>query len=280
VISLVVMAAGLGTRFGGLKQLAPVGPNGEAIVDYSLAQAARAGFSRAVIIVRSEIEEAIAVHFDGRPPRLDWQLVCQDRDPLAAVPGREKPLGTAHAVLCVRPVVEDAFAAINADDLYPDSAYEQMHGHLAGLGDDHALVAFRVANTLVGTKPVSRALCLVDDDGHLVQVVEGKVVAAGDHLTWLHADQPKKLGGDELVSVNLFAFRHSIFGVLEPAVTAFVSSPRARGPDEILLPDVINDMVRSRRGVVGVLVNEDRVLGITHPDDVPVVRAAAAHLTL
>ena len=278
--TVVVMAAGLGTRFGGLKQLAPVGPDGEAIVDYSLAQAARAGFSRAVIIVRSEIEEAIAAHFEGRAPRLDWQLVCQDRDPRAQVPGREKPLGTAHAVLCVRPVVDGPFAAINADDLYPDSVYEQMHGHLSGAGEDHALVAFRVANTIVGTKPVSRARVLLDDHGHLLEVVEGKVVAADDRLTWLHGEEQEELSGDELVSVNLFAFRHTIFDVLEPAVTAFLSSPRAAGPDEILLPDVVNDMVRSGRGVVGVLVNEGRVLGITHPDDVPVVRAAAARLTL
>jgi len=280
MITVVVMAAGLGTRFGGLKQLAPVGPNGEAIVDYSLAQAARAGFSRAVIVVRSEIEDEIAAHFENRPPRLDWQLVCQDRDRLAQVPGREKPLGTAHAVLCVRPAVDGPLAAINADDLYPDSAYEQMHRHLDGPGDDHALIAFRVANTMLGAKPVSRARCVVDDSGHLVEVVEGKVVAAEDRLTWLHGDDQEALSGDELVSVNLFAFRHSIFDVLEEAVTSFVSSPRAASSDEILLPDVVNDMIRSGRGVVSVLVNEGRMLGVTHPDDVPVVREAAAHLTL
>ena len=281
MITVVVMAAGLGTRFGGLKQLAPVGPKGEAIVDYSLAQAARAGFARAVIVVRSEIEEAIAAHFESRPPRLDWELVCQDRDPIANVPGREKPLGTAHAVLCVRPAVDGPVAAINADDLYPDSAYEQMYAHLAGPGDDHALIAFRVANTMLGAKPVSRARCVVDDTGYLVEVVEGKVVAADDGLTWRRGDEHEEpLQGDELVSVNLFAFRHSIFEVLEEAVTAFVSSPRATGPDEILLPDVVNEMIRSGRGVVRVLVNEGRMLGVTHPDDVPVVREAAAHLTL
>jgi NDP-sugar pyrophosphorylase family protein len=280
VTTVVVMAAGLGTRFGGLKQLAPVGPNGETIVDYSLAQAARAGFSRAVIVVRSEIEETIAAHFESRPPKLDWQLVCQDRDPLAAVPGREKPLGTAHAVLCVRPAVDGPLAAINADDLYPDSAYEQMHGHLAGPGDDHALIAFRVANTMLGSKPVSRARCVVDDAGYLVEVVEGKVVTADDRLTWLHGDQQEPLRGDELVSVNLFAFRPSIFDMLEEAVTAFVSSPQAAGPDEILLPDVVNEMIRSGRGVVTVLVNDGRMLGVTHPDDVPVVQEAAAHLIL
>jgi NDP-sugar pyrophosphorylase family protein len=233
-----------------------------------------------VIIVRSEIEDAIAAHFQSRAPRLDCQLVCQDRDPLAHVPGREKPLGTAHAVLCVRPVVDGPFAALNADDLYPDSAFEQMHGHLSGGGDDHALVAFRVANTMVGFKPVSRARVVLDDDGHLLEIVEGKVVATNNHLAWLHGDEREELSGNELVSVNLFAFRHSIFDVLEPAVTAFVSSPRAAGPDEILLPDVVNEMVRSGRGIVRVLVNEGRLLGITHPDDVPVVRAAAARLTL
>src|SRR5437588_4844488 len=146
------MAAGLGTRFGGLKQLAPVGPDGEAIIDYAGAWAADAGFDRAVVIVRSEIEEQIGAHLDERwPSSFPYVLVCQDRDKRVRDLAREKPIGTAHAVVAVREEVTGPFAVVNADDLYVGDGYRLLVDHLAKAhGTEHALVAFRVANTIIG----------------------------------------------------------------------------------------------------------------------------------
>src|SRR5207248_146338 len=171
------MAAGLGTRFGGLKQLAPVGPNGEAIVDYAGAWAQAAGFERAVVIVRSEIEETIGDHLEKRwPASFPHVLVCQDREKRVRGIRREKPLGTAHAVVAVAEHVDGPFAVVNADDLYAADSYGLLARHLtAATGSHHALVAFEVAKTLIGPRPVTRALCRADDDGRLIEVLEGKV---------------------------------------------------------------------------------------------------------
>src|SRR5205823_6509839 len=159
-MDLVVMAAGLGTRFGGLKQLAPVGRNGEAIVDYAGAWAQAAGFERAVVIVRSEIEETIGDHLEKRwPASFPHVLVCQDREKRVQDIRREKPLGTAHAVVTVAEHVDGPFAVVNADDLYAADSYGLLARHLtAATGSHHALVAFEVAKTLIGPRPVTRAL--------------------------------------------------------------------------------------------------------------------------
>src|SRR5437016_4121800 len=154
---LVVLAAGLGTRFGGLKQLAPVGPNGEAIIDYAGAWAQAAGFERAVVIVRSEIEETVGAHLAERwPASFPYVLVCQDREKRVQGLTREKPLGTAHAVVAVRDQVDGPFAVVNADDLYAQDSYGLLAEHLASARERaHALVAFEVAKTLIGPRPVT-----------------------------------------------------------------------------------------------------------------------------
>ena len=254
-MQLVVLAAGLGTRFGGLKQLAPVGPHDEAIMDVLIERAARSGFEAAVVVVRSEIEAAVTAHLSTFPPPVSTRVVVQ---PLTS--GRDRPLGTAHAVLSCRAAIEGPFAVVNADDLYPEEAFVALATHLA-TSKLPALVAFRLAHTLISDQPVSRALVSIDpDDDRLVQIEENTNV------------QRSSANGRAWVSMNMWGFQLSIFDQLEHAVDAFAASG-ATG--EVLLPDVVSTMVAAGADV-RVVRCEERCIGITHAEDVSVVRAELA----
>src|SRR5438270_5962275 len=188
--TLVLLAAGMGSRFGGPKQIAPIGPEGSALIDYAAHDAVAAGFGRLVLIVRGEIADAVEEHVQRHwPADLRPEYVRQDLEPAAATAiaaGRTKPLGTAHALVAAAPVIGDGpFGVANADDLYGASAFRLLAGHLAGGGEGagvgHALVAYRLANTLLGDRPVNRALCQVGPGGRLTGIVEGAVhVGNGD----------------------------------------------------------------------------------------------------
>jgi NDP-sugar pyrophosphorylase family protein len=253
MVTLVVLAGGRGTRFGGLKQLAPVGPRGEVILDYLLERAAHAGYRDAVVVVAPTIEDIIAAHLQRRlRPSLPAAFAVQ-----ACVDGYDRPIGTAHALLCARDAVDGPFVVLNADDLYPAEAFALATGPLSAVG-------FRVANTLVSDRAVSRALLDVNDDGVLLAIREGQVQrgrfeSSGTSVT---------LSGRELVSMNMWGLRPSIFEVLDSAVRAFVETGSS---GEVLLPDVIAALVESGETVT-VRACEGRCIGITHAEDVTAVR--------
>ena len=252
---LVVLAAGLGTRFGGVKQLAPVGPHGEAIMDVLLGRAAAAGFDQGVVVVREGIEEAVVAHFAAQRPVLPVSLVVQpvQRD-------RDRPLGTAHAVLQCRNAVDGPFAVVNADDLYPASAFEALARELDS-AIDHALVAFRLGQTVVSARAVSRAVLTLDERGDRVLDIEervGLIPSIEDRDAW--------------VSMNMWGFHPRVFEDLDAAVTAFVATDKA---GEVLLPEVVAAIVH-RGDLVRALRCDDRCIGITHPEDVDVVRGVLA----
>ena len=254
-MQLVVLAAGLGTRFGGLKQLASVGPDDEAIMDVLLERAARSGFDRAAVVVRSEIETVVVAHLSEFPPALSTRIVVQP------VPdGRQRPLGTAHAVLCCRGEIDGPFAVVNADDLYPDEAFVALAPCLA-TSHGHALVAFRLERTLVADRPVSRALVRVDPDNDCLAAIEENTTVQRSSVT-----------GDAWVSMNMWGFQPAIFGDLEQAVDAFTASEQ---PGEVLLPDVAAAMV-ARGAKIRVLRCDKPCIGITYAEDVAAVRAALA----
>ena len=244
-LHLVVLAAGSGTRFGGVKQLAVVGPNGEAILDVLLERAARSGFEAAVVVISPAIEEQMRTHLAAFAPPLPVEIVFQSA-----------PLGTAHAVLAARGHIDGSFAVVNADDLYPAGAFAMLAQHLSS-EDEHALVAFHVVKTLIGQQPVKRALLDFDDEGDLVALRES-VVAPG-------------LVGDEWVSMNMWAFTHSMFDELARAAAV----PGAGVNGEILLPDVVGSLI-DNGATVTVLRCEEPCIGITYAEDVDVVRAALA----
>ncbi|HVW32003.1 MAG TPA: NTP transferase domain-containing protein [Acidimicrobiia bacterium] len=277
--TLVLLAAGMGSRFGGPKQIAPLGPGGSALIDYAAHDAVAAGFGRLVLIVRGEILEAVEAHVAAHwPGDLRPEYVRQDLEPAAVAAiaaGRVKPLGTAHALVAAAPVLDGPFGVANADDLYGAAAFSLLADHLAG-GGGHALVAYRLAHTLLGDRPVNRALCRIDTGGRLTGVVEGAVHGEGG-LTWRPIgagdDEALVMKGDEPVSMNLWGFTPDIVPVLAEAFVAFQAGGGIAAGEELFLPNVVGSRLGGPAGLdVTVLLSEGRCLGVTHPDDVPLLR--------
>ena len=279
--TLVLLAAGMGSRFGGPKQIAPIGPGGSALIDYAARDAMAAGFGRLVLIVRGEIADAVDAHVqDHWPAELRPEYVRQDLAPAAGAAtsaGRQKPLGTAHALVAAAPSLDGPFGVANADDLYGASAFAMLADHLRQ-GGGHALVGYRLANTLLGDRPVNRALCEVDADGNITRIVEGAVHVGDGELTWRPIggsdDDARPMKGDEPVSMNLWGFTPAILPVLKDAFSEFEAGGRIAAGEELFLPNVVGESLRSAGGdlVVTMLVSDDRCLGVTHPDDVPLLQ--------
>ena len=265
-IALVVLAAGLGSRFGGLKQLAPVGPKGEAILDYNILDANRAGIDRVVMIVRSEILERMRDHLTRFHPGADVTYVLQDD---SDAPKRDKPWGTAHALLCASPHLPGRFLVVNADDRYGPNAIEAAVAALEA-GGDHVLVGYPIAATLPEHGSVSRARCQADEHGHLEFLEECHGVHRGEH--GLRADGGPLPEGT-LVSMNLWGFQASLTAHLRPHWQRFLAAHAGDAKSEFLLPTLVADLMRSGDARVRLVRTGDAWVGLTNPDDLPVVQA-------
>jgi NDP-sugar pyrophosphorylase family protein len=266
--ALVILAAGVGSRFGGPKQLSPVGPSGETLLDYAVYDAVRAGFTRAVLVIREELRAPLQEHV----ARVIGRALPVDYVEQPVPEGRGKPWGTAHAVLAARDAVGEApFAVCNADDYYGPGAYRLLVEHLrakAGTPPLHALVGYRLDATLSAHGGVARAVASTGPDGMVTRLVEVKNVRGGD----------APFTGAEQVSMNLWGFTPDVLPVLEEQFTAFLDAPR-RGPDdEFLLSTALGDQVTAGRARLRVLPAPDRWLGMTFAADVEAVRAALAEL--
>lgn len=287
---LVVLAAGLGTRYGGLKQLDPVGPGGTTLMDYALADAHQAGFRGALVVVRGEIagdvERHLARTVGGRMP---VALVVQSLDDL---PGgrrrpaaRTKPWGTAHAVWAARGSLDGPFVVANADDYYGPEAYAALAGHLAEVGrsgpeNPWGLAGFRLGDVLSPHGPVNRGLCRVDGDGWLQDVVEGRDLRRTRDGTVEGRTRERgavRLTGDEPVSTNLWAFTRRAVDFLEEGLARFLDGRGRTDPEaECLLPDLVREGLRKHVCRVRVRRVDAAFFGVTHPEDRPgVVRGLA-----
>ena len=269
-MQLVVLAAGHGRRFGGLKQLAPVGPHGEALMDYTAEDALSAGFSEVALVVREDVEDELLDHVRACwPPALSVGAVVQG--PVA---------GTAQAVASARAFIDGPFGVVNADDLYGPEALRRLARSVSTLsGSQHSIIGYRLADTVITDAPVTRGVCETTADGKLVRVVEHSVTRQGGGFS-AHPvgreDEMISLTGDETVSMNLWGFSPSIFEVLEEALAAFdpETAPHPPGkPPELLLPFVVGDFLTSGRMSVRVEPTEGACIGITHPDDLDFVRS-------
>jgi NDP-sugar pyrophosphorylase family protein len=276
-LTLVVMAAGLGTRFGGPKQLAPVGPSGETLLDYAIYDAVRAGFTDAVLVIRDELADVVRAHVerviaDAVPVRY---VVQRLEGPVPA--GRQKPWGTAHAVLAARHEVPGSFAVCNADDFYGPGAYRLLAEHLTH-DTMHALVGYRLDGTLSPHGGVSRAVVRHGPDGLLQQILEMREVRHTDGALVGTSVTGARLAltGAELVSMNLWGFTPAVLPVLADQFSAFRAAADAAA--EFLLSTALNDQVRTRRAQLRVCAAGERWLGITFAQDVPAARAALAEL--
>lgn len=279
--TLVILAAGMGSRFGGLKQIMAVDDFGHAIIDFSLYDAYRAGFRKVAFIIKHEIEEDFKAAVGRRMEKyFDVKYVYQQLDLLPegySVPeGRVKPWGTGHAVLCCRGIVDGPFAVINADDFYGRTAYEEMYAFLSTErpGTEHAMVAYQLRNTVTETGYVARGICQVEN-GLLTDVVErthiekhGEVISFtedGENYTPLPADAP--------VSMNCWAFSNSMLDELYKRFPAWLDANLSVNPTkcEYFLPFVTNAMIKDGEGTVAVLPCHEQWYGMTYKEDFPTV---------
>jgi hypothetical protein len=286
-LALVVMAAGIGSRYGGLKQIDPVGPSGETVMDYSVYDALRAGFDRVVIILRKDIEGPFRERIGRRIEQAaETVYVFQSLDQVPAgfrVPDdRKKPWGTAQAILACREAVRTPFLAVNADDYYGRTAFEAMAGYLgrgpeANAGLDFAMVGYRLANTLSEHGTVARGVCEATPDGYLVGIRELlKIRRFPDGIMHTENDVDwKPLAEASWTSMNFWGFTTGLFRELERRFPEFL---RSRAADivkaEFLIPEVVGALVREGQARVKVLPTAERWFGVTYPEDRPVFKAA------
>jgi len=278
--TLLVLAAGMGSRYGGLKQIDPVGPTGETVLDYAVFDARRAGFGRVVFVIRRDFEklfrEKIGARYEGR---IAIDYVFQSLDALPAgftVPaGREKPWGTGHAVWCARDAVRENFAAINADDFYGADSFVQLANFLGEThGAQAAMVGFRLANTLSEHGAVSRGVCEADAAGALRSIAERTGILAGE----VGAGPGKKFSGDELVSMNCWGFTPALFGALDAQLREFLAASGGDAKAEFYLPAAVSEQIARGQASVRVLPTASAWFGVTYREDKPRVTAAIAEL--
>jgi len=282
-LSLVLLAAGLGSRYGGPKQLDPLGPHGETLMDYAAFDAARAGFDRVIVVTRKTLVPEVRAGLVAKAgSAIDVVIVEQELDRLpsgfAVPPGREAPWGTAHAVHVARDAVDGPFAVVNADDFYGASSYAVLAGFLrereAGALDAWGCVGFPLRATLSDTGTVNRAECVAATDGWLSRVVELRGIARDGDGGRVAG---RRLPGDMLVSMNCWGFTPPLFTELDAAFHAFL----ATGPgekEECMLPTVVNDAIARGVARTCLLESEGPWCGVTHRDDRPAAVAVLAEL--
>ncbi|MCP4895540.1 MAG: NTP transferase domain-containing protein [bacterium] len=286
--TLVILAAGVGRRFGGLKQIDPVGPAGEALMDYSVFDARRAGFSRVILVVRKETDDLIRKHVDnGFGREIEVEYVYQEIGELPAgfgpVPERAKPWGTGQAVLLTEELIDAPFAVANADDYYGSGGYRQLADFLVEAGSQpsptFAMVGYTVANTVPPVGEFSRAVCVADDDGWLQNLNEVLALRReGEEAVWEDADgTAHRVGADALVSMNLWGLTPAVFADLRQRFSGFLAADP--GPSkEFYIPMAIQAAIAEGKARVRVLPSVDSWCGLTSAGDRGDVRNHLAQL--
>ncbi len=278
--TLLILAAGMGSRFGGLKQVEPVGPNGEAIIDYSIYDAIRTGFGKVVFIIRESFADAFKEKFNAKlKGKIDVDYVFQELEMLPegyTLPeGREKPWGTAHAILCARNAVKEPFCALNADDFYGFNAYKAMAKFLTESTDPHeySMVGYNLNETLSEFGSVSRGICEEDKNNNLVKIVETlKIVKRGNEIISIENDGSEtKLTGNEIASMNNWGFKPSVFEELEKRFTQFLKTGIDKPKSEMYIPSVVFDLIDDKVATVKVLEANSPWFGVTYKEDKPFV---------
>ena len=291
--TLIIMAAGVGSRYGGLKQIDPIGPNGEIIIDYSVYDALRAGFGKVVFVIKKDIEETFREKV-GRAieKQCETSYVFQRLDDVpagfAVPPDRKKPWGTAHATLSCKNVVDSPFAVLNADDFYGRSSFQILCDYLNGAQDrdtvyDYCMVGYRLENTLTEHGYVARGVCSVDQEGYLEEIHErthiekfgagAKYTEDGAH--WIELPQ------GSIVSMNMWGFTLSLFSELEAQFPLFLrqnSDAVGAVKAEYFLPEAVGALIKQRKAAVKVLPTSEKWLGVTYQQDKPTVKQAIRDL--
>ena len=274
-ITLLVMAAGMGSRYGGLKQLDAVGPSDETIIDFSVYDAIRAGYNKVVFIIREDFEKQFKEKISNKyEDKIKVEIVYQDLHDLpnsfSCPKDRSKPWGTGHAILAARNVISEPFAAINGDDFYGRESFKIISDHYSSLNSGFAMAAFQLDKTLSDYGSVSRGICK-QNLNQLVTVVEThgiKKSSAGN----IECDRDISLLGNELVSMNMWGFMPSVFDYLEKMFNEFLDENISDLKKEFLIPSVVNDLIEKNIEKVQVLKTKSTWFGVTYIEDKPFVK--------
>ncbi len=294
---LVVMAAGMGSRYGGLKQIDPITPEGDKIIDFSVYDAYRAGFEKVIFIIkrenRKDFEEAVSARMSNR---IKVEYAYQDLSDIPSgctVPkGRNKPYGTAHAVLSARNLLNGPFAVINADDFYGREAFLRMYNYLCQKDEcdgqhalktpvEYAMVGFRLGNTLTENGSVSRGICQTDREGFLSDITEHtKIYRTSAGIVSETESGNVDLSEESVTSMNFWGFSIDFVDALRTAFDTFFEKDIPNDPEkaECYLPFVVDEMIQNKRAKVRVLTSEDKWFGVTYREDKPMVSASIAEL--
>ena len=289
---LVILAAGMGSRYGGLKQIDPVDAQGHKIIDFSIYDAVRAGFGKVVFIIKKENEkdfrecvgDAVSKHIEVE---YVYQELTKVREGFEIPEGRVKPWGTAHAILCCKDKVKEPFAVINADDYYGRSAYEELYKFLTTHEDDekyrYAMVGYELGNTLTENGSVARGVCVSDENGFLKEITERTKIVKTETAAAFTEDDGQtwtELALDVPVSMNMWAFSPSILNELDAAVESFFANNVAANPlkAECFLPIEVDKLLKAGKATVEVLHSSDKWFGVTYKEDKPFVMESIAKL--
>lgn len=277
-ISLVALSAGIGKRFGGLKQIKPVGPHGEVILDYSIYDAIKIGFSKVVFVIRKEIEEdfrkIVGNYWEKRiEVKYAFQEINSFLPSHLSYSHREKPWGTAHALLVCKDLINSPFAVINADDFYGFEALRLAFEALLNLENEYFIISYRLKDTLSPHGYVSRAICEIDKNSYLLNITEFQKIEKKEGEILARKDSEIiKLSGEEMVSMNLFGFSPSIFPFLEKDFKEFLKEKGSDRQAEFLLPEVVGKLVKENKIKIKVIPTFSRWFGVTNPEDIEFAR--------
>lgn len=286
---LLILAAGMGSRYGGSKQIDSMGPHGEIIMEYSVYDAIRTGFSKVVFLIKKEMQDVFEEKIvAGLRKKVDtayaFQSVSMIPDGFSVPDGRRKPWGTAHAVLCAAAELDAPFAVINADDYYGAEAFRNMYRFLTEeqVGKNMSMIGYRLKNTVSDFGSVSRGLCAANEQGELLRVEEYTCIEKqkDGRIFDTSVQPPHELDGDQLVSMNFWGFPPSFTEDIREALPSFLQRALRENPlkAELYLPDVVTKLLRSGEAGVKVLSSSDRWFGVTNPEDKPNVCANFARL--
>ena len=276
--TLLILAAGMGSRYGGLKQVDPVGPNGEAIIEYSIYDAIRAGFGKVVFVIRESFADAFKESFSKKlEGKIEIEYVFQELDNIPKgieiSDERQKPWGTGHAVLVAKDVINEPFVVINADDYYGPSSYKLTADFLNSLSEpaipEYCMVGYELKSTLSDNGYVSRGVCESDENDYLSTVVERTSIEKinGEIISKLADDKFLTLSGEEVVSMNFWGFQPSYFRFLENHFTEFIKLNADNPKAEFYIPTVVNDLINHEQAKLKVLKSKDLWFGVTYKED-------------
>ncbi len=286
--TLLVLAAGMGSRYGGLKQLDGVGPRGETIMEFSIYDAIKAGFGKVVFVIRRSFEKAFKEKFenlfgDQIEIAYAFQEINFDLDGIENMPARTKPWGTAHAVLSARTHINEPFAVTNADDYYGTEAYQLVANFLRSEVNPHhyAMIGYILTNTISANGEVNRGVCNMDKNRHLLTMTERKGIGRkkNGHIYYTENDKRFPLPKNTVVSMNLFGFHHNLFEKIEKGFIQFVKENYKNPTAEYYIPLIINELINNRTIKLSVIPTKEEWYGVTYQADRPTVATALQRLS-